>query len=118
MEPSTAAQTILGIFVLISMGLASWALKSIVALSSDQKSSRDVAEERKLAIAEKINELKADIIRSENTARSEADRMAASVRTEQTLQYGNLQRELARLEGSVTAIHKRLDRDIQNASNS
>ena len=98
MDLATAIQILLALLISISIGLAGWALTSVVTLGrqmAGMKASQDAHHD------EDEHRFRAE--------REQTDREISSVRNEMTLQYGQVKADLARIDGSVTAIHRRLD---------
>ena len=98
MDLAALLQILLALIITIALGLAGWSLSMVVTLGKQTaalKASQDshVAEDDRMFRAE----------------REQTDREMTSVRNEMTLQYGQVKADLARIDGSVTAIHRRLD---------
>ena len=98
MDVNTAVQILLALLITISIGLAGWSLTSVVALGKQMAAMK--------ATQDAHHSEDDRMFRSE---REQTNREIAAVRTEQTMQYGQVKSDLARIDGSVTAIHRRLD---------
>lgn len=91
-------QVTMGLLIAISLGLAGWALKAVVSLSSAFEAAKAVSEERKEENNRRFEEIKSD-----------NDRRFIQVTKDCDDHYNELKADVSKIDNSVVALHKRLD---------
>ena len=98
MDINTVAEIILGVLITISLGLIGWCLTSIVTLGKDLAS-----------LHTKVIDHHARDDQRFAAEREDRERDLNAIRAENTVQFVSLKEGITRCEGSITAIHRRID---------
>ena len=94
----------LGLLGTISLGLASWALKSVVEQSKEHAKLEERNKQQDLAINKRVDD-----------HRREVDRQISDIRGESTRQYADLKSAINEVKQGITAVHKRIDEKIKRS---
>jgi hypothetical protein len=94
------------------LGLAGYALRTVVALQTSLARAEALAEERKTEMDRRFEESSSDTDRRFRETREETDRRVGELRAEQTRQYADLRTEISRVHDGIAALHKRLDHAV------
>ncbi|MCW8133120.1 MAG: hypothetical protein KIS92_22435 [Planctomycetota bacterium] len=105
MDLVVVIQIILGVLITICMALVGWALASVVKLMTEHSSEKARNEQREVDLNRRFSE-----------HRDHFNERLTQVQSTTAFQFSELQKADARIEQSVTALHKRLDNALENSA--